>query len=184
MFILLQNVNLLVHSDHKPLLKIFTGHTNNDKCKIWGLEAAAIPRRVKVQHIKGISNIIADSVSRLKAVGIYHDIDSDDYQQEFSIPFEPLSSVGPVTHTPLEVNEYVIMPDIERLMQAYDVLYDLPTAQTGDDVKLSLENASPIDIPQVKENLMSLPELTPDRVKNYKKVMCSARIYLENIHRL
>ena len=42
----LQNTNLLVHSDHKPLLNIFTGHTNNEKCNTWGLEAAAIPRYV------------------------------------------------------------------------------------------------------------------------------------------
>ena len=99
-------------------------------------------------------------VSRLKAVDIYHDIDSDDHQQEFSTPFEPLLPVEPVTHTLLEVNEVVIMPDIERLMQDYNTLHDPPTAQTGDDVKLSFRNASLTDISQLKENLMSLPELT------------------------
>ena len=86
------------------------------KCNIWDLEAAAIPRRVKVPHIKGIANILADSVFRLKAVGIYHDIYPDDYQQEFSTPFEPLPSVESVTLTPVEVNEVVIMPDIESVM--------------------------------------------------------------------
>ena len=68
---------------------MFTRHTNNNKCNIWSLDAAAIPRRVKVQHIKGTANILADPGSRLNAVGIYHDIDSDDHQQEFSTPFEP-----------------------------------------------------------------------------------------------
>ena len=57
----LQNANLLVCSDQKSLLKIFTGHTNNEKCNTWGLEATAIPRCVKVQHIKGIANVLADS---------------------------------------------------------------------------------------------------------------------------
>ena len=52
--------------------------THNDKCSIWGLKAAAIPRRVKVQNIKGIASVLADSVSRPKAVGIYHDIDSNE----------------------------------------------------------------------------------------------------------
>ena len=42
--------------------------------------------------------------------------------REFSTPFEPLPPVEPVTHTPSEVNEVVIMPDIERLMQAYEHL--------------------------------------------------------------
>ena len=35
----LQNADLLVHSDHKPLVKIFTGHMDKEKCNSWGLEA-------------------------------------------------------------------------------------------------------------------------------------------------
>ena len=76
-------------------------HTNNDKCNMWGLEATAIPRCVKVQHIKGIANVFADSVSRLRAVGCYHDPDFKDHQQEFSIPFESLPQVEPATHAKL-----------------------------------------------------------------------------------
>ena len=57
-FLYLQNADLLVQSDYKPLLKIFTGHTDNDKCNTWGLEATAVSRRVKVQHIKGIANVL------------------------------------------------------------------------------------------------------------------------------
>ena len=71
-----------MHLDHKPLLKIFVGHTYKDKCNIWSLEAAAIPRKGKVQHNKGIANVIADSVLMLKAVSLYHGIDSNDHQQE------------------------------------------------------------------------------------------------------
>ena len=153
----------------QTITNVFTGHTDNDKWRMWGLEAAAIPRRFKVQHIKGRANNLADSVSRLKAVGIYHDIDSDDNQQEFNTPFESLTPVEPVTHTPLEVIEVVIMPDIERLMQASDTLHDPPTVQTGDDIRLSLENVSTADISQLEENLMSLPELTPGKVTKLKE---------------
>ena len=32
----------------QPLLNLFIGQTDNDKCNMWGLEAAAIPRKVKV----------------------------------------------------------------------------------------------------------------------------------------
>ena len=77
----LQNSDLLVHSDHKSLLKIFTGNTNNKTCNTWGLKASAIARHVKVQHIKGIANILADSVSRLRAIGLYYDLDFKDGQQ-------------------------------------------------------------------------------------------------------
>ena len=72
-----------------------------------GLRGSTHTQRVKV-HTNGIANILADSVSRLKAVVIYHDIDPGDYQQELSTPFEPLPLVEPVTHTPLEVNEIFI----------------------------------------------------------------------------
>ena len=40
----LQNVDPLVQSDHKLLLKIFTGHTDNDRCNIG---QQPIPGRVK-----------------------------------------------------------------------------------------------------------------------------------------
>ena len=56
-------------------------------------------------------------------------------------------------------------------MQTYNTLHDLTNRQTNDDVKLSLENASPTGIPQLEQNLMSLTELTLEKViklqKNY-----------------
>ena len=58
-----KNDDLLVHLGHKPLLKIFIGHMDNEKCNTSGLEATAIPRHVKVQYIKGIADVLADSVS-------------------------------------------------------------------------------------------------------------------------
>ena len=82
----LQNAELLICSDHKPLFKIFTGHTNSDKCDTWGLEATAIPRHVKVQHIKVKAHVLADSMSRLRAVGLYHDFNFKNCTQEFSVP--------------------------------------------------------------------------------------------------
>ena len=68
-------IDLLVWMDHKPLQKIFTGSTNNEKCNTWDLEATTIPRCIKLQNITGIANILADSLSRLKVVGLYHSLD-------------------------------------------------------------------------------------------------------------
>ena len=53
---------------------------------------------------------------------------------------------------PLEVNEVLISPNIEILTQTYDTLQDLPTEQTKDDIRLSIENVSPTDIPQLEQN--------------------------------
>ena len=78
--------------------KFFTGNTNNEKCKIWGFEAATILRHVKVQHIKEIANFVADSESRPRAVGLYHDLELKDNLQELKKPFEPLPPVEQSTH--------------------------------------------------------------------------------------
>ena len=110
----LQNSDLLVQLDHKPLLKIFTGNMDNEKCSTWGLEAASIPRCVKVQHIKCIANILADSVSRFKAVGLYHDLDFQNGEPELRTPLEPLP-LEQATHTPITVHEIFIKPNIETL---------------------------------------------------------------------
>ena len=50
---------------------------------------------------------------------------------------------------PLEVDEIFIVPNIENT-QNYSALCDLPIVQT-DKAKLSLENTSPTDIPQVEQ---------------------------------
>ena len=89
MFLLLTNADLLVHSDHKPLLIIFTRHTDNDKCNTWGLEGTALPRSVKVQHIKAITNVLANSTSRLKTVGFYHDLHFKDHHKKLIAPLKP-----------------------------------------------------------------------------------------------
>ena len=70
---------------------------------------------------------------------------------------------------PLEVNEVFIAPNRAKLMQNYDTLHDLPTAQTNDEAKLSLENVSLTIILQLEQNLMSLPELTLDKVRKLQK---------------
>ena len=71
--------------------------------------------------------------------------------------------VEPATHMPKEGKEILIASNIENLIQNYDTLHDLPTTQT-DEARLSLENASPTDIPHLEQNLIFLPELTPDKV--------------------
>ena len=62
------------------------------------------------------------------------------------------------------MNEVFIAPNVKKLTQIYDKLHDLPPRQTSDDVKLSLENTLAADIPQLEQNLMSLLELTSEKV--------------------
>ena len=68
------------------------------------------------------TNVLADTVSRFRAVGLYHDLDLKDHQQEFSVLFESLPPVEPTTHIPLEINEvslHLILKNSCRLMMHY-----------------------------------------------------------------
>ena len=89
-------------------------------------------------------------MSRLRAVGLYHDLDFKDHQQEFSTLFELLLPAEEMPHMPIEDNKIFITPVIEKLMQNYDTLHNLPTAQM-DEGELSLENASPAAIPHLEQ---------------------------------
>ena len=111
----LQDSDLLVCSEHKPLQKILTGSTDNEKGNTQGLEAAAIPRHIKLQHIKGIANILADSVSRLKAVGLHHNLDFPKSQQDLGTPFEPLPPIEQAMHSPIVVHEISVKNNVETL---------------------------------------------------------------------
>ena len=146
----LQNADLLLCFNHKPLLKITTGHTINEKCITW-------------------------------AVGLYNDLNSKDHQQEFSSPFEPLPPSEQVTHIPIEVNEIVTEPDIEKLAKMYDALGNLPTVQM-DKVDLSLENASPMEIPHLEQKLIFLPEFTLDKIVKVQKKDKFYNNILQHIH--
>ena len=109
---------------------MFTGNTNNEKCNTWDLEATTIPRCVKVQHIKGIANILADSVSILRAVGLYHNLELIDNLQELGKVFEPLPPVEQSTHTPIDIHKIFIKPNIENLIQNYDTQNNLLAIQS------------------------------------------------------
>ena len=54
-------------------------------------------------------------MSRLRALGLYHDLDFKDGQQELGTPFKPMLPVEQITHTPIEVHELFVKPDIANL---------------------------------------------------------------------
>ena len=85
-------------------------------------------------------------MSRLRAVGLYHDLDFKDNLQELRVPFESLPPVEQSTDTPVEFHKICIRPDIENLTQNYDTENNLPAIQS-EESKLPLDNTSPEDIP-------------------------------------
>ena len=74
-----------------------------------------------MKHIKGTANILADSVSRLQAVGLYHDLDFQNSQPELRISFEPLLPMKQAIHIRITVHEIFIKPDVETLAKKLTV---------------------------------------------------------------
>ena len=70
---------------------------------------------------------------------------------------------------------------LEKLVQNYHALHDLPTAQI-DKVEISLENTSPTGISHSEQNVMSLPEFTPDKVIKLQKNITFCKHILQHIH--
>ena len=63
----------------------------------------------------GVANILADSVSRLKAVGLYHDLDLQNSQLELGRLLDPLSPTEQTIYTPIIVHRVFVKPDVETL---------------------------------------------------------------------
>ena len=58
--------NLIINTDHKPLLKIFRNRSLNDipNSRIRDLKEMTLPYRFKITHIPGLKNIIPNAFSR------------------------------------------------------------------------------------------------------------------------
>ena len=59
-----------IRCDHAPLHKFVYSVTNNDKINNWLQEIHAITPYIYFEHIKGRDNILEESLSRLKTLGI------------------------------------------------------------------------------------------------------------------
>ena len=71
-----------------------------------GLEATTIPRHIKVQVIKGIADSLVNSVSRLRAVGLNHNLDFKNGQRELGTAFKTLPPIQQSTPSLIEFMKF------------------------------------------------------------------------------
>ena len=67
----LTDSEVIIHSDHKPLQKFIYALTANDRVNDWAFQIHAICRTIHFQFIKGTSNVLSDSLSRLSYYNLY-----------------------------------------------------------------------------------------------------------------
>ena len=66
----------LLYCDHKLLAPFFTMGMSSSVLDRWALELQQLD--FKFQHIQGKKNVVADSVSRLRMLGLYQDNGNED----------------------------------------------------------------------------------------------------------
>ena len=110
---------------------------------------------MKLQHIKGIANILADSVSNLKTVGLYHDLDLQHSRPELSTPFRPLLHRTNNSHLN-NSRQKSHQTSAETLGEQFTVAQiDSPDTPLGD--------ISAKDETHIEHKLTSLPKLDPQK---------------------
>ena len=73
----------MVRCDHAPLWKFVYSVTKTDKENNWSQKIHAIIPHIESKHIKGKENILANSLSRLRWLGLHDDNDLEKPGQEY-----------------------------------------------------------------------------------------------------
>ena len=105
----LTDAQILLRSDHKPLEKFLLKNTLNSKVNNWAMELEAF--NIQFDYIKGSSNILADTLSRLIAIDPDTPTTPEEPGYEFGYAiFEEFPKVKTKTY---EVNEVIVGTDTE-----------------------------------------------------------------------
>ena len=105
----LTDAQILLRSDHKPLEKFLLKNTLNSKVNNWAMELEAF--NIQFDYIKGSSNILVDTLSRLIAIDPDTPTTPEEPGYEFGYAiFEEFPKVQTKTY---EVNEVIVGMDTE-----------------------------------------------------------------------
>ena len=105
----LTDAQILLRSDHKPLEKFLLKNMLNSKVNNWAMEFEAF--NIQFDYIKGSSNILADTLSRLIAIDPDTPTTPEEPGYEFGYAiFEEFLKVQAKTY---EVNEVIVGTDTE-----------------------------------------------------------------------
>ena len=120
----LTDVTILLRSDHKPLEKFLQKNTLNSKVNNWAMELEAF--NIQFDYIKGSSNILADTLSRLTVINPDTPLTQEGQGYEFGYAiFEEFPEVKTNTY---EVNEVIVGtkkeikndPDLQDTLQCIE----------------------------------------------------------------
>ena len=100
----LTDVQILLRSAHKPLEKFLQKNTLNSKVNNWAMELEAF--NIQLDYIKGSSNILADTLSRL--IVIDPDTSLTPEGQGYEFGYAIFTEFPEIKTNTYEVNEVIV----------------------------------------------------------------------------
>ena len=100
----LENADIMLRSDHLPLKKFLAKNTLNSKVNNWAIEIS--PFCITFEYIKGIKNMLADTMSRLIEIDptAQQDLEPEGYEFGYyafdSLPTMEVSNIDTLQDTP------------------------------------------------------------------------------------
>ena len=79
----LKEVHVMVRCDHALIQKCVYSVTKNDKVNNWSQEIHSISPHIEFEHNKGKENVLADSLSRFRCLGLHEDNDPEELEHEY-----------------------------------------------------------------------------------------------------
>ena len=120
----LTDAQILLRSDHKPLEKFLQKNTLNSKVNNWAMELEAF--NIQFDYIKGSSNVLADTLSRL--IVIDPDTTLTPEGQGYEFGYAIFAEFPEVKTNTYEVNEVIVVtkkeiknnPDLQDTLQCIE----------------------------------------------------------------
>ena len=161
---------VLVYTDHKPLLKFMEKATLNAKVNNWAVEIHGAVR-LEIQHIEGIKNTLADTLSRLIEFSpeSQQEAEPEGYEYGYCI-FEELPPITSVIDIPYDTAPYLFQ-EHEPLIEITEVVTD-----EHQEIKKQLDNAIPTDDLEIQ-----LP-LTPLQIQSLQAKDSKCKQIIKQLH--
>ena len=107
----LQESDVTIRTDHKPLRKFLNRQTQNSKVNNWGVELQSF--RLKLEIVEGKQNVLADALSRLVRISPESELETEKEGYEFGhYVFEPLPDDMITLGSVKKLHDQMILPEV------------------------------------------------------------------------
>ena len=124
----LTDVEITLRSDHRPLKKFLLKNTLNSKVNNWAVELETF--NIKFEHISGIKNTLAGTLSRIIKVDL--DVQPECEKEGYELGYSCFEELPPVEVFEVEekiAKDVKLQPDVDTEIPEMEYTLPVPTAK-------------------------------------------------------